>query len=386
MNIFGYRKKRKLEELDERVTNEETARITGDQLIEENPTQRTDTTTPYYPVWYMTGSNSANYAYDSYGILEKLNTTYGPNEFAFTKNNTLDPAKYNYTIKYEVLQSNSGNQLNAGFCTKAVWNERRDGTNYAVSGGYPANFNRVNNMGNEFSIRLTAKLGVVYNNSTHPAAQFTADVSRQYDVSGATESDPWIITVSITNGEVNSIIADHSTITAIDYIKTEGWSNFPLPPGPLHMHFTDTNDSFSSGQSDWKIRVTILNRTARKDTYTLVRIADDEKTSAYESIVYLSEVENRFIPAGCKVAILQGFTDGTIDDNIYFLPQALYAGQRLFLINDSGVNLTIYNTQPDDPTSTGTADAWPSVTLSHTGNNDHMEFISLSTYEWHQIV
>lgn len=382
MNIFGYSKKRKLSELETK-TETLTQDVDG---IKTNPTDLSDQTTPYFPQWYMVGEDTANFVTRTDGILEKINADYNPHEFAFTKQGTLNASKFNYKIKYEVLQSNNKFHLFAGVSTKAVWNVRRDGTNYPVSDGWPTS-SAVNNLGNSLEIRLTPTFGII--NTNYPEtkelrADSTTD-TRMKDVTGATESDPFILTITIQDGEITSIVADHSTFTAFDYIETD-WDPLALPPGPLHMYFIDTSDDAKWGASDWKIRTTILERTVRTDTYTLKNLISEERLPVYNPIVSLSTVDQRFIPEGCKVALLQGFTHATIDDNIYFLPQALYKGQRLVLINQSGVNLTIYNTQPDDPTGTGLGDAWPSRTLAHTGNNDHMEFVAISTYIWHQLI
>jgi len=355
--------------------------------VKTNPIDLQDNIQGYYPEWSYTSSttSSPTIATTTDGILEKINSSRAV-DFAFTKP-TINPQQFNYIVTFSVLGSTSGKQLYAGFGTLGTTAFHRAGTSYPATSGTTGSWpvpNAINGWGSAWHTRLTPTFGAVDTN--FPVAGTTyVTAGPEIDVTSASELNPYDLTIHIVNGYVTKMVVTYGTtiLNEIDLMLQESWQPWELPKGNLYIQYLDT-DNYSSGNSDWKVRTRILQRTKRTDTYTLVTGLQGNP-SLYPEVVTLSGVEGRFIPVGCKVAKLQGHQiSGPIDNNIYFLPPAVHKGERIVLINESSTQLTIYQPQPQDPkVATST---WNSFTFNHSTTQDHTEFVALSTFKWHRLI
>lgn len=386
MNIFG--RKRKLDQLSEDVEELQSVQSTHTTDIAENKTAslslqtqideiKTQVTTlsefdgGYWPGWYFAHSDVHTQDHVAKGTASVSAGT--AVRWGFSRADSLNADLYNYEIVYSVYQSNSHSQLYTGFCQKAVNGDARVETNYSTSGGWP-DPRLTNNFGEAVYFRLTPSL-TKWDTHDPDGVAYTADPTQP--VTGATNSVPYKLKVVITDGRVTSMESSYNGSVLQDYIVTEGWNNMYLPSGPLHFFLQDTNNSSTTGSSSWDFSITIQKRTIRVSALSTA-------VKTHPSTIVCSSATQRYIPYKAKVVELEGYDDiaGSLRGNVFFLPAAEFVGERIYIINTSSVTQTVYNTQPEDPSSS-TNTTWESFPLAASASAD---FIAVSTLNWRQIV
>jgi len=371
MNIFGVSRKRKLDKLSEDVSNLQS------QIddVKSNPLQLSSTKTPYFPGWYFVeGTVDTSTTTAQEGIAEV--PTSADVRWGFTVADSVDVTKYDYVIQYKVYASNGKNQAYLGFSQKAVNLDSRVGSSYPTTGGWPMP-SITNNFGEAVEFRLTPSLTAWGDHDPSTGYNYT---TTNIDVSTASDAVPYEVKLTIAGGKVSSMEAWYNGSLLEDFVSTYDWV-INLPEGPLHMYFVDTDNSYPYGNSNWKVGMSILQRTLRGGPYNLKNSIRPHPTHP----TTLSTVGQRFIPYGHRVVELNGHSGHNhIPSDVYFLPTAKCVGELLFLINTSGGNLTVYDGVPDDPTIP--TPTWPSYTLPYGAVQDPFAFVSISTAKWRQLV
>jgi len=407
MNIFGVSRKRKLDQLEDEVKTLDAEKASKNELsntkvyfvgeiadingeiddIKNNPLALSSGPRDP-PGWLFAydGNGGTNWDISTDGILIKGSALLGPNEHAFTEVDLswMDTSRYNFIVKYTVNESNAKKQLYAGFCSKASHLARRDGTSAPVNDGWGTHQYNNNGLGYACEFRLTPSYTAAsFNTYREPHDGFKYADSNDVKSSNGGRT----LTVTVTDAKIVSIMYEKDTANEFEYLGNGSIPSYiPVPLGPFHMYFHDSEPTPAFGGSDYDIKFEILETSPRRDYYTLDGILKQLSPYAEQKAVILDAVHKRFIPLGCEVAQLAGFTStGNIDDNTYFMPRALYIGQRLTLINTSGTNLTLYDYLPENPFST--TSTWNSTILQHSGNNDHFEYVALDTEgSWHRLI
>lgn len=390
MNILGESRKRKLDQLSEDVEELQSVQSTHTTDIAENKTAglslqtqideiKTQITTlsefdgSYWPGWYFAHSDVHTHE-DAYEGTASASAGTDV-RWGFSRADSLNADLYNYEILYTIRSSNGSYKLYTGFCQKAVNGDARVGSNYPTDGGWPEP-NRTNNYGEALRFQITPQLTAW---DTHdPDFEEIASNELKW-VTQATNSVPFLLKVVIMDGRVTSMESSYDGSVLQDYVVTEGWDNMYVPSGPLHFFLLDTNNTGGGvGGSSWDFGISIQKRTIRSSVLSTA-------VKTHPTTIARSSAIQRFIPYKAKVVELEGYADhvdGYLQGNVFFLPAAEFIGERIYIINTSSDNQTVYNTLPDDPTSS-TNTTWESFTLAPSASAD---FIAVSTLKWRQIV